>query len=324
MRISQGLIILLFLLISACDPQRSTQVSNKNDQIFNDGLVFQGIDFFGDSLFSKIDSVSQKDQLSKLKAAEDTFAQDPSLDNLIWIGRREAYLGRYDLAIRTFTKAIKEYPSAFETLRHRGHRFISIRRLDQAIADLEKASLLMAEKPIQIEADGMPNRLNIPLSNVQFNVWYHLGLAYYLKRDWENALHAYEKCLTVSNNDDLKVATLDWYYMTLMKLGKNDEAINAINGVDRSMEIIENDAYFNRILMYKGELDPQNLLSSGESGGDQRLQYVTQGYGLGNFYLSKGDTAMAKTEFQNVIQTGYWSAFGYIASEMELANLSDE
>ena len=324
MRIFQGLIILLFFLISACDPQRSTQVSNKNDQIFDNGLIFQGMDFFGDSLFSKIDSLSQKDQLAKLKMAEDTIAEDPSLDNLIWIGRREAYLGRYDLAIRTFTKAIKEYPSAFEALRHRGHRFISIRRLDQAIADLEKASLLMAEKPIQIEADGMPNRLNIPLSNVQFNVWYHLGLAYYLKRDWEKALNAYEKCLLVSDNDDLKVATLDWYYMTLMKLGKNDEAINAIKGVDRSMEIIENDAYFNRILMYKGELDPQNLLSSGESGEDQKLQYVTQGYGLGNFYLSKGDTAMAKTVFQNVIQTGYWSAFGYIASEMELANLSDE
>jgi tetratricopeptide (TPR) repeat protein len=324
MRISQGLIILLFFLISSCDPQRSTQVINKNDQIFENGLVFQGMDFFGDSLFSKIDSLSQKDQLAKLKAVEDTFAEDPSLDNLIWIGRREAYLGRYDLAIRTFTKAIKEHPSAFEALRHRGHRFISIRRLDQAIADLEKASLLMAEKPIQIEADGMPNRLNIPLSNVQFNVWYHLGLAYYLKRDWENALHAYEKCLLVSDNDDLKVATLDWYYMTLMKLGKKDEAINALKGVDKSMEIIENDAYFKRIFMYKGELDPQNLLSSGESGEDQKLQYVTQGYGLGNYYLSEGDTAMAKTVFQNVIQTGYWSAFGYIASEMELANLSDE
>lgn len=324
MRISLGLIILLFFLISACESKRPPQVINKNDKILEHEVVFQGMDFFGDSLFSRIDSLGQKDQLEKLKTAEDTFAEDPSLDNLIWIGRREAYLGRYDLAIRTFTKAIKEHPSSFEALRHRGHRFISIRRLDQAIADLEKASLLMEGKPIQIEPDGMPNRLNIPLSNVQFNVWYHLGLAYYLKRDWEKALYAYEKCLSVSNNDDLKVATLDWYFMTLMKLGKKDEAINIIRAVDKSMEIIENDAYFNRILMYKGELDPKNLLSSGEGGNDQKLQYVTQGYGLGNYYLSMGDTSMAITVFQNVIQTGYWSAFGYIASEMELANLSDE
>ncbi|MFD2201510.1 tetratricopeptide repeat protein [Shivajiella indica] len=268
--------------------------------------------------------MSQKDPLEKLESAENAFAEDPSIDNLIWIGRREAYLGRYDLAIRTFTKAIKEHPESFEALRHRGHRFISIRKLDQAVADLKKASQLMEGHSLQIEADGIPNKLNIPLSNVQFNVWYHLGLAYYLKRDWEKALEAYKECLAVSNNDDLMVATLDWYYMTLIKLGKNEEALRIIRKVNRNMEIIENDAYFKRILMYKGELSPQTLLSTETNIDDQKLQYVTQGYGLGNYYLSRGDTAMAKTVFQNVIGSGYWSAFGYIASEMELANLKDE
>jgi tetratricopeptide (TPR) repeat protein len=319
MRISQSFFILLIFLITACETTRSRQVSNKIGYIVENEKVFQGIGFLGDSLFSEIDSLTQKDQLAKLKLAEENFAEDPSLENLIWIGRREAYLGRHDLAIRTFTKAIKEYPNAFEALRHRGHRFISIRKLDQAISDLEKASQLMEGLPLQIEADGMPNKLNIPLSNVQFNVWYHLGLAYYLQGDWEKALNAYKNCLSVSNNDDLQVATLDWFYMTLMKLGKKDEALEVIKSVNKNMEIIENDAYFKRILMYKGNLAPETLLSAKAGADDQNLQYVTQGYGLGNYYLSKGDTAMAKTVFQNVIQTGYWSAFGYIASEMELA-----
>jgi len=319
MRISQSFFILLIFLITACETPSSRQVSNKIGYIVENEKVFQGIGFLGDSLFSEIDSLTQKDQLAKLKLAEENFAEDPSLENLIWIGRREAYLGRHDLAIRTFTKAIKEYPNAFEALRHRGHRFISIRKLDQAISDLEKASQLMEGLPLQIEADGMPNKLNIPLSNVQFNVWYHLGLAYYLQGDWEKALNAYKNCLSVSNNDDLQVATLDWFYMTLMKLGKKDEALEVIKSVNKNMEIIENDAYFKRILMYKGNLAPETLLSAKAGADDQNLQYVTQGYGLGNYYLSKGDTAMAKTVFQNVIQTGYWSAFGYIASEMELA-----
>jgi len=319
MRISQSFFILLIFLITACETPSSRQVSNKIGYIVENEKVFQGIGFLGDSLFSEIDSLTQKDQLAKLKLAEENFAEDPSLENLIWIGRREAYLGRHDLAIRTFTKAIKEYPNAFEALRHRGHRFISIRKLDQAISDLEKASQLMEGLPLQIEADGMPNKLNIPLSNVQFNVWYHLGLAYYLQGDWEKALNAYKNCLSVSNNDDLQVATLDWFYMTLMKLGKKDEALEVIKSVNKNMEIIENDAYFKRILMYKGNLAPETLLSTKAGTDDQNLQYVTQGYGLGNYYLSKGDTVMAKTVFQNVIQTGYWSAFGYIASEMELA-----
>jgi tetratricopeptide (TPR) repeat protein len=285
--------------------------------------VVQGVSMLGDTLISKIDSTTQDEQIRRLQEAEKKYSEEPSMENLIWIGRREAYLGRHDLAIRTFTKAIKEYPEAFEPLRHRGHRLVSVRKFDQAVEDFEKAVILMEGKELIIEEDGMPNKLNIPLSNIQFNVWYHLGLAHYLKGDWEKALEAYTECLKVSDNDDLLVATLDWYYMTLMKMGKNAEATEAIAVVTPNMTIIENDAYYKRIMMYKGQVAPENLLNVDANEQDQRLQYVTQGYGLGNYYLTKGDTAQAERIFQNVLDTGYWSAFGYIASEMELAKLKE-
>lgn len=324
MKISLGFFTLLVFLLFSCDSGSTQRDVNKNGYIVEDESVYQGISLLGDSLNTAVDSVAQKDQILKLEEAELAYGEEPSLDNLIWIGRREAYLGRHDLAIRTFTKAIQEFPESYEALRHRGHRYVSIRKFDQAIADFQKAAKLMEGKPVQIEQDGMPNRLNIPLSNVQFNVWYHLGLAHYLKQDWQAALEAYEQCLKVSDNDDLKVATLDWYYMTLVKMGKKDEALQTISAVNKKMEIIENDAYFKRILMYKGELNPESLLSVEANADDQKLQYVTQGYGLGNYYLAKGDTSQAKYIFENVLKTGYWSAFGYIASEMELANLKDE
>jgi tetratricopeptide (TPR) repeat protein len=293
-------------------------------EIFPESNVFQAIGLMGDSLFTELDSVSQRDQLINLFDAEKLFGEDPSLENLIWIGRREAYLGRYDLAIRTFSKAAKQFPESFEPLRHRGHRYISIRKFDLAISDFLNAATLMENLPLLIEADGMPNKLNIPLSNGQFNVWYHLGLAYYLTNDWEKALEAYQKCLEVSDNDDLIVATLDWYYMTLVKMGKTQEAQSLIKAVNTNMTIIENDAYFKRILMYKGQLKPEDLMDVDTSSEDQKLQFVTQGYGLGNYFLSKGDTVKAKTIFENVLASGYWSAFGYIASEMELAKLKNE
>lgn len=324
MRLCNVFFLLLLVFSAGCDSPASKKVGSKNGYILEPAGVFQGIGLLGDSLVTEVDSIAQNDQILKLKEAEEKYAENPTLDNLIWIGRREAYLGRYDLAIRTFSKAIKEFPAAFEPLRHRGHRFISIRKFDSAIADLEKAAELMEGQPLQVEQDGIPNKLNIPLSTVQFNVWYHLGLAHYLKGEWEDAIKAYEKCLDVSENDDSIVATLDWYYMTLVKLGRQDEARNLIRNVKRSMNIIENDAYHKRILMYKGELNPETLLSTDANADDQKLQYVTQGYGLGNFYLSQGDTARAKTIFENVLSTGYWSAFGYIASEMEMANLKDE
>jgi tetratricopeptide (TPR) repeat protein len=324
MNLKLSFFVMIVFLISACNNNSENRQKSKNNFVVPEEEVFQGISLLGDSLTTKIDSVAQKSQLNKLQEAEDMYLENPTLENLIWIGRREAYLSRYDLAIRTFTKAISEYPEAFEAYRHRGHRYISIRKFDGAIQDFYKASGLMEGSETQIEQDGMPNKLNIPLSNVQFNVWYHLGLAHYLKGDWENALIAYQECLKVSNNDDLKVATLDWYYMTLKKMGRNSEAMDLIKFVDENMDIIENDAYFKRLLLYKSQLKPEDLLASEMTTDEQKLQYVTQGYGLGNYYLAEGDTSKAKSIFQNVINTGYWSAFGYIASEMELVKLLDE
>ncbi|AFL83188.1 lipoprotein NlpI, contains TPR repeats [Belliella baltica DSM 15883] len=324
MNLKSGFFVLLLLIFVACSGRDENIQKSRNNFIVPEEKVFQATSLLGDSLFTIVDSVSQKDQLVKLQDAEDAYSDNSTLENLIWIGRREAYLSRYDLAIRTFTKAISEHPDAYEPYRHRGHRYISIRKFDKAIEDFNTASQLMEGVEIQIEEDGMPNKLNIPLSNIQFNVWYHLGLAHYLKADWENALKAYQECLKVSNNDDLIVATLDWYYMTLQKLGRDSEARELLKSIKVNMEIIENDAYFKRLLLYKGKLTPEALLSVEMTSDEQKLQYVTQGYGLGNYYLSQGDTSQAKSIFQNVIKTGYWSAFGYIASEMELAKLLNE
>jgi tetratricopeptide (TPR) repeat protein len=286
--------------------------------------VFQGIDIKGDSLFTVLDSAALNDQIKKLREAESLYAKEPTLENLIWVGRRQAYLGRHDLAIQTFGLAAQKFPDAPEPLRHRGHRFITTRQFDKAVSDLEKAAQLMEGRPLEVEQDGMPNAQNIPLSNLQFNVWYHLGLAEYLQGNYEKALEAYKKCLEVSDNDDSIVATLDWYYMTLVKLGRSEEASSLIRATDtESMTIIENDAYFKRMLMYKGLIQPDSLLNIQGDMADSRLQYVTQGYGVGNFLLAQGDTVKAKSIFDNVIQTGYWSAFGYIATEKELTLLRE-
>lgn len=321
MRVSYLFLTMLFFVLMSCQSSPVQKRAEKNNYVAPNEEVFQGMGLLGDSLITSVDSISLSEQIKKLREAETEYGENPNLDNLIWIGRREGYLGRYDLAIRTFSKAIKEYPLAFEPLRHRGHRYISIREFDKAIEDFVKAVDLMKGIDLKIEQDGMPNKLNIPLSNVQFNVWYHLGLAYYLKNDWDNAIEAYKNCLAVSNNDDLIVATMDWYYMTLVKLGRKDEALRIIESVSPQMTIIENDAYFKRILMYQGRLSPESLLNAQSDQMDSNLQYVTQGYGLGNHYLAKGDTVKAKAVFENVLESGNWSAFGYLASEMELSKL---
>ena len=111
---------------------------------------------------------------SKLAEAKANFQDDPSADNLIWLGRREAYLGNYETAIDIYTKGITEYPKDARFYRHRGHRYISSRCFDLAIKDFKKAVGLTRYEDNEMEPDGLPNALGIPTSTLQGNIYYHL------------------------------------------------------------------------------------------------------------------------------------------------------
>lgn len=258
---------------------------------------------------------------SNLVVARKNFKANPSEENFIWLGRRTAYLTRYNEAIRRYDEGIEKFPDSYRLYRHRGHRYISQRKFDAAIADLEKASDLMQWKPIEIEPDGQPNKLNKPLSSTQFNVWYHLGLAHYLKGEFDLAEKAYLECMKVSDNDDLITATVDWLYMTYRRQGKKEEANKLLDKITATMTIIENDSYFKRLNLYKGMLPVDSVLSVNESNTDVELALATQGYGVGNWYLCNGDTTKAVELFERVIAGKHFSAFGFIAAEADLVRL---
>lgn len=258
---------------------------------------------------------------SSLLAAKSKFHDNPSEENFIWYARRLGYLSRFNQAIEVLSKGIEKYPISYKLLRHRGHRFISMRLFDRANDDLNKASTLMPVGKLETEPDGSPNKLNIPLSNTQYNIWYHLGLAHYLKGDFEKAEQAYIECLKVSNNDDLMVATIDWFYMTYRREGKDELAQGLLGNITDSMNIIENDSYYKRLQMYQGKLKPEDLLVVDETAADYDLSMATQGYGIGNWYLYNGDTTKAVDIFEKVISGKSFSAFGFIAAEADLARM---
>ncbi len=253
--------------------------------------------------------------LAKAQAAYNP--KDP--ESIVWLGRRQAYLGRYDDAIATFTKGVALYPANPKFYRHRGHRYITTRQFDKALADFTHASKLIAGQPDEIEPDGRPNKLNKPLSTLQFNIWYHLGLTHYLKGDFRKALAAYLECMKVSrNNDDSLVATSDWLYMTYRRLGDTASAARVLDPIQEKMDIVENDSYHKRLLLYKGKIEPGALLDTRTA---DDLTIATQGYGVGNWHLYNGRKSEALAIFQKVVEGKEKAAFGYIASEVELKRL---
>ena len=283
------------------------------------------ISLLGDTLHTPERSAARQAVLdSNLSVAQTHFEAYPDSEAcIIWYGRRLAYLARYRESIEVYTAGLEKMPDSYRLLRHRGHRYITLRKFDAAIQDLTRAAQLVPTQPVEIEPDGIPNRLNIPLSNTQFNIWYHLGLAYYLKGEYELADAAYKRCMEVSVNDDLKCATLDWWYMTLQRLKKGEEAQALLDSIHSDMEIIENDSYHRRLLMYKGELTPEALLQPNLETSDLDLAIATQGYGVGNWYRSyMKDTAKSTQIFQQVLSGKSWAAFGYIAAEVDINHMN--
>lgn len=304
----------LLLLLSACTVAREGIIRS------GERAEPEAVSLLGRRLYPRpIPDETRARLEAELAEVEARYQANPSdVETLLWYGRRLAYLERYRDALEVFGEGIRRFPDDPRVYRHRGHRLITVRRFDDAVVDLEHAADLIQGRPDEPEPDGAATPHGVPVSTLHSNIWYHLGLAYYLKGEWENAAHAYEAGLEVSLNDDMQVAMRDWLYMTLRRLGRETEALRVLAPIHRGMQVEENGSYLRRLLMYKGEL-PVDALHL-EEGADE-LTLATQGYGLGNWYLYNGDPERAREIFEQVVAGGYWAAFGHIAAEVELARM---
>jgi tetratricopeptide (TPR) repeat protein len=252
-----------------------------------------------------------------LEIAQSNYALDPNdADNIIWLGRRIAYAGDYRLSIETFSEGVNKFPKDPRFYRHRGHRYISIREFELAISDFETAAELMQNLPAQVEPDGLPNAQNIPLTSTQGNVWYHLGLAYYLKQDWPRALAAFRNGYNLGGYDDNLVSTGHWIYMILRRMGNEEEAAIALNGISADMNIIENMSYHELCLLYKEEMEIESMMAA--NGDDPSNAAVA--YGIANYFYYNGDKRRSDELLQRIVSGSSWSSFGFIAAEADIAN----
>lgn len=256
------------------------------------------------------------DKLRKLynEAKRDYEVNSNDKDAIIWFGRRTAYLGLYDDAIAIYTMGIKKYPDEPRLYRHRGHRYISIRRFDEAIADFEKAGQLIQGNENEIEPDGMPNAQNIPVSTLHGNIWYHLGLAYYLKHDYEKAFDAYLKCRQAGSLPDNIVSSTHWLYMIQRRLGNENLANTLLKPINMQMDIIENQSYHDLCKLYKGLIPTDSLLQTDtESPSNDAVSY-----GLASWYLYNNEKEKSAEIMNEIVGRSSWSTFGYIAAESDL------
>lgn len=230
--------------------------------------------------------------------AESALAADPqNIDRLIQLGLAHAAIRQYREAIRTFARGLALAPENALLYRWRGHRYLSVRELDSAVADLARG-----------------NRLD----TTNYDIWYHLGVTRYVRGEFPAAADAFAHAQRLAPNDNELAGATDWLWMSSSRAGRPAEARVALGRITDSLHITTATAYAQRLRLYRGLIQPEAVVTAADT---SDIQVATLSYGVGNWYLVQGDTATAREWFERAVGSGGWPAFGFIAAEAELRRL---
>lgn len=250
------------------------------------------------------------------KARAELTADPNNPDKIVWVGRRLGYLWRFHEAVDVYTDGIKQFPNYAPLYRHRGQRYISLRQFDRAVVDLRKAAKLMEGRVDEVEQDGPPNKVRAPLTTLKYNIYYYLGVAYYMQGDYSNAAIAFRAARPlVRVFDDNRIALTYWICSCLQRLGRTTSVQSELIDFGDGMNAIEHQAY-NRLLMFYKGLMPEDKLMSYDAGPIDQADLM---YGLGNWDLAHGKKAKAEALFKKIVDGPAWASLGYIAAEADLA-----
>jgi tetratricopeptide (TPR) repeat protein len=263
-------------------------------------------------------SAQREEQEALLAAARERLAATPEdLEAWIWVGRRLGYLGRYREALAHYGEALGRFPDAPELYRHRGHRYLTVRELAAAVADLERGVELALARPDAVEPDGLPNARNQPTGTLRSNLHYHLALARYLQGDPAAAAAEWERARDAVDNPDNLVAASYWLYLARAEAGDAAGAAAALAPIRADLDVIENADYHRLLLLFRGEADPEELLA--DVAEERGVALATVGYGVAAWRLLRGEREAGAALLARVIRQTPWPAFGHLAAEARLA-----
>jgi len=228
--------------------------------------------------------------------AESALAAAPrDVARIIALGVAQSGVRQYREAIATFTRGLAIAPDDAMLYRWRGHRSLSVRELDRALADLTRGS---------------------QIDSTIYGIWYHLGIVRYAQGDFTGAADAFTRAERRAPDAGERAGATDWLWMSLSRAGRGADAQALLDR--RPDSLPPGNAYGQRLRLYRGEIGPDDVLTAADTAD---IAVATLSYGVGNWYVVRGDTARALAWFERSVQSGGWPAFGFIVSEIELRRL---
>lgn len=156
-------------------------------------------------------------------------------------------------------------------------------------------------------------------STVQiYGIWYHLGIVQYVRGEFSAAAASFAKAQPIAPDSGERAGSTDWLWMSLSRAGRGAEAKAMLDRRPESRLPPVTNAYTRRMQLYRGEIGPDAVITPADT---DEVQVATLAYGLGNWYLIRGDKAQARAWFERSVQSGGWPGFGFILSEVELRRL---
>lgn len=280
----------------------------------------------GEPLVSPEPAAAEREKReSDLEIARENWEKHPE-DPLswVWYGRRLAYAGRYRDAVRIYTQGLDRFPDDPRLLRHRGHRWITLREFERAEDDLERAAKLARGRPDEPEPPGTRDPRRTALDSLHRNIHYHLALARFLQGKHAASLDAWRLALAEANDAESRVAVLAWTCATYARLGHDERSTEVLADWGPSDAVVENGAYQDLCRFYHGDLPLEELEVRAFASAEKNNDAATIGFQLGSWLLAHGETERARELFERVRNAAPWPAFGVIAAEAELAQLSSK
>jgi tetratricopeptide (TPR) repeat protein len=228
--------------------------------------------------------------------AERELAADPrNVERIIALGLAQSGARQFREAIATFSRGLAFAPDHPMLLRWRGHRYLSVREMDRAREDLTRG---------------------LRLDSTNYGILYHLGIVRFAEGDFDGAARAFASAQPRAPNAGELAGATDWLWMALARAGKRAEAKAMLDRRPDSLPVTN--AYSQRLRLYRGEIGPDAVITPADT---SDVAVATLSYGVGNWYLVRGDTVRAREWFERSIRSGGWPGFGFILSEVELRRL---
>lgn len=225
--------------------------------------------------------------------AERALAADPrNVTLFIQLGAAQSAMRQFREAIQTYSRGLEVEPNNPLLLRWRGHRYLSVRELDRARADLERG---------------------LGIDTTIYGIFYHLGIVRFARGEFAQAAALFARAQPKAPDAGELAGSTDWLWMSLMRAGRAAEAKAMLDRRPDSLPV--NNAYTRRLRLYRGEIGPDAVFTPADTAD---VQVATLSFGLGNWYLIKGDKARANEWFRKSVASGGWPGFGFIISEIEL------